>query len=65
MMCWYPFEEGRFSKMSSSRQSSGPMVNSVLLSILRRICLVTILSLTIQSGQLVTQALILRARPGK
>ena len=65
MMCWYPFEEGRFGKMFTSRQLSGPIVNSVWLSILRRICLVSILLLAMQSGQLVTQAQILRARPGK
>ena len=60
MMTWYPFEEGRFGRMSS-----GPKVNSVMLSILGRICLVSILLLAIQFGQLVTQALILRASPGK
>ena len=51
--------------MSTSKQSSGPTVNSVLLSILGRICLLSIRLLAMQSGQLVTQALILRARPGK
>ena len=51
--------------MSTSRQSSGPIVNSVLLSNLGRICLVSILLLAMQSGQLVPQALILRARPWK
>ena len=50
--------------MSTSRQSAGPVVNSVLLSIFGRICLVYILLLAMQSGQLVTQALIFRANPG-
>ena len=65
MICWYPFDEGRFGSISTSKQSSGPMVNSVLLRILGHICLVSILLLAMQSEQLVTQARILRARPGK
>ena len=65
MMCWYPFDEGIFGTISTSRQSSGPIVNSVLLNILGSICVVSILSLAMQFGQLITQALSFRASPGK
>ena len=65
MMCWHALDDGRFGSMSTSRQLSGPVANSVLLSICGRICLVSILLLAIQPGQLVTQALIFRAMPGK
>ena len=41
MILCYPFDEGRFGSMSTSKQSSGPNVNSVLLNILGRICLIS------------------------
>ena len=63
MMGLYLFDDGRFGSMSFSRQSSGPIVFSVLFSILGRVCLVSILLLAMQSGQLVTQARIFLARP--
>ena len=65
MMCCYPFEEGRFGSTSTFRQSTGPIVNSVLLNILGRISLVSIRLLAMQSRQLATQALIFRASPVK
>ena len=64
MMCLYPFDDGKIGRIYTSKQSSGPKVNSVLLSFFGRICLVSIRLLAMQSGQLVTQALIFRASPG-
>ena len=52
MICSYPSYEGRFGSISTSRQSPGPIVNSVLLYILGRICLVSVLMLAMQYGQL-------------
>ena len=63
MMCLYPFDDGKFGRMSTSKQYSGPKVNSVLLSIFGRFCLVSIRLLAMQSGQLITQALIFRFCP--
>ena len=54
-------DDGKFGNMATS----GPIVNSVLLSILGRICHLSIRLLAMQFGQLVTQALIFRASPGK
>ena len=62
MMCLYPFDEGKLGKMSTSRQSSGPNVNSA--QHFGRIWRVSIRLLAMQSGQLITQALIFRANPG-
>ena len=64
MIFLYPFDDGSFGRMSTSKQSSGPMVNSVLLSLFERICLVSIRLYAIQSAQLVTQDRIFRASPG-
>ena len=63
MMWLYPFDEGEFGRMSTSRQASGPIVNSVLLSNFGQSCLVSIRLIAMQSGQLVTQARIFRASP--
>ena len=64
-MCLYPFDDGRLGRMSTSKQPSNPIVDSVLLSIFGRICLALILVLATQSGQLVTQAqIIFHVSPG-
>ena len=64
MMCLWPLDEGKWGCMSTSRQSPGPIVNSVLLNILGRIYIVSIRQFAKQSGQLMIQVLIFRASPG-
>ena len=64
MICLYPFDDGKFGSMLTSKQPSGSIVNSALLSIFRRICLVSIPLLALQSGQFVTQPPNIRDRLG-
>ena len=64
MMCLYPYHGGRFGRVSTSKHFSDPTVNSVLLSFLGRICLVSFPLLAMQSEQLVTQARIFSSNAG-